>query len=64
MILSGEVILITITDNYAASVTAPDKVRCNQPSLRKQRISFLHNEADHSRMLLDLEGQLSSIMMC
>ena len=61
MFLSSEFIPITKTNHYTTSVTMSYEVCCIRPSLRKQRISFLHNEADYSRMLLDFERQLSGI---
>ena len=59
--LSSEVIPITITDLCAFSVATPYQFCSNQASLQRQRISFLHNEADHRKMLFDLERQLSRI---
>ena len=61
MFLNREVIPITKTDNCATSITTPYEVFSNQPGLQKQRSSFLHNEADHSRLLLDLDGHRYSI---
>ena len=60
MFLSSEVIPSTITNHYAISVTMAYEFYINQPILQKRSITFLHNEADHDRMLLDLKRQLSS----
>ena len=64
MFRNSEVNLITKTDHYATSFPSPNEVYSNQPSVRKQRSSFFHFEADHSRRLLDLDSQLSSIEYC
>ena len=58
--LSSGDIPITITDHYATCFTTPYQVCSKRQSLQKQR-SFLHNEADYSRMLLDLQRQLFSV---
>ena len=55
MFLSSRVFPITITNHHATSVTTPYEVTNNRRSLLRQRIRFLCNEGDHSRMLLDLE---------
>ena len=61
MVLSSEVIPLTITDHYAIFVTTPYEIRENRASIRKQCISFLHSEYDYRSMLLDLERQLSNV---